>query len=164
MASFHGRLIEIRTFLTLVYNGFAKLLLFYGFETLNKNTMIKKEQILEILEDSTEWLRDNDVILKSEHSNIADRIVKLCNLAIVTTRFSPTEIENVMRKVKKAEISPYLKRVLQMETGDSYESADDKAFLDKYTGKVANVYEWAGDWWIAEDDNYVITEDCFTIL
>ena len=126
--------------------------------------MIRKEQILEILGESTEWLSDNDVILKSEHNNIAERIVKLCNLQNVTTRFSSNEIENVMRKVKKAQIKPNLKQILMKTTGESYGSTEDKAFLDKYSGKVANVYEWAGDWWIAEDDNYVITEDCFTVL
>lgn len=93
-----------------------------------------------------------------------EKQLKNCNLQNVITRFSSTEIENVMQKVKKVTISTYLKQILQKATGESYDSAEDKAFLDKYTGKVANVYEWAGDWWIAEDDNYVITKDCFTAL
>lgn len=45
--------------------------------------MIKKEQILEVLETNTEWLSDNDVILKSDFNKVADEIVKLCNLHIV---------------------------------------------------------------------------------
>lgn len=94
----------------------------------------------------------------------AETDIRQLTIPTVTTRFSTTEIENVMQKVKKAKISPRFKQILQIATGDSYDSTDDKAFLDKYTGKVANVYEWAGDWWIAEDDNYVITEDCFTII
>ena len=116
-----------------------------------------------------ETAKEIDRILKSgieilPDSPIHEKLSQALNIACVTTRFSQNEIDNVMRKVKKANISPYFKQILQRATGDSYESADDKAFLDKYTGRAANVYEWAGDWWIAEDDNYVITEDCFTIL
>lgn len=142
---------------------------------------MKKEEIVEILDKhlktliegkEDEWFKFEEMKTMPEYNavlnamlEVAEKAVnKNCNLQNVTTRFSDNEIENVMRKVKKAKISPYLEQILQRATGDSYDSADDKAFLDKYTGKVANVYEWAGDWWIAEDDNYVITEDCFTIL
>ena len=115
-------------------------------------------------------LKYNKVIDQIEFSTI-DRMLddiaeqlKNCNLQNVTARFSLVEIENVMRKAKNAIMKPNLKQILQSSTGESYDSAEDKAFLDKYTGKEVNVYEWAGDWWICEDDNYVITEDCFTVL
>ena len=125
----------------------------------NKNSEIIRKKCGQI----SDLIREIDKLNTCE-GKYSNELQEACNLHNVTTRFSANEIENVMRKVKKAKISHYLKQILQRATGDSYDSADDKAFLDKYTGKVANVYEWAGDWWIAEDDNYVITEDCFTIL
>lgn len=48
--------------------------------------MIKKEQILDILNTNTEWLSDNDVVLKSDFNKVADAIVKLCNLHVVSKR------------------------------------------------------------------------------
>lgn len=92
----------------------------------------------------------------------ADKI--LLGLFGVVSRFSRKEVENVLRKVKKVRIKDDLKNILKRATGESYESRDDKDFLNRYTGKEVNVYEWCGDWWICEDDNYVITEDCFSEL
>jgi hypothetical protein len=43
-----------------------------------------KEKILEILENNSEWLSDNDVVLKSDYSKVADEIVKLLNLHSVS--------------------------------------------------------------------------------
>jgi DNA polymerase III delta prime subunit len=68
---------------------------FYGFETLKNNDMDLKEQILEILENNSEWLIDNDVILKSDYSKVADEIVKLLNLRSVTNRALLLKIERL---------------------------------------------------------------------
>jgi len=54
-----------------------------------------KEQILEILENNSEWLIDNDVILKSDYSKVADEIVKLLNLRSVTNRALLLKIERL---------------------------------------------------------------------
>jgi len=92
-----------------------------------------------------ETAKELDRILESgieilPNSPIHEKLKQALNITCVATHFSANEIENVMRKVEKVIISPFFKQILQRATGDSYDSADDKAFFDKYTGKVANVY------------------------
>jgi hypothetical protein len=41
---------------------------------------------------------------------------------------------------------------------------DDGDFIRKYAGKKVLVYEWCGDWWICEDDNYRLFENFFKLL
>ncbi len=88
---------------------------------------------------------------------------KLLNLFSVTKRFSKIEMENILRKVKTVVIKENFKQILMYHFGkNEYTSKEDEDFFKRYAGKQVNVYEWAGDWWICEDDNYVITTDCFT--
>lgn len=70
------------------------------------------------------------------------------------------EITNVLRKVKRAKIKENLKQILTDLYPEEYTGKDD-CFFNKYAGKITHVYEWCGDWWICEDDNYPINEDCF---
>ena len=90
---------------------------------------------------------------------------KNSNLPIfsVTSRFSEKELENVLRKVKKAKIKDNYKEILTERYTGEYTSQDDN-FFNRYAGKEVNVYEWANDWWIAEDDNYPIDDDCFDVI
>ena len=75
------------------------------------------------------------------------------------------EASHVLNKVKKVKIVNNFKEVLIKEYGEeTYKDKEGEEFFNKYTGNVANVYEWCGDWWICEDDNYVITKECFNIL
>ena len=85
----------------------------------------------------------------------------LLALLEVSKRFSFVEIENILRKPKLVLIRKNLKNILMEWNGYHYNSKDDIDFIKKYAGKKAIVYEWGGDWWIAEDDNYPITEKCF---
>ena len=78
------------------------------------------------------------------------------NVLKMTTR----EIENVLRKVKRVKIKENLKQILTEKWPKEYTSEDD-VFFNLYAGMTTHVYEWAGDWWICEDDNYPIDRDCF---
>jgi hypothetical protein len=89
--------------------------------------------------------------------------VKNLGLFSVTNRFSEKELENVLRKVKKARIKDNYKEILTERYPGEYTSQDDK-FFNRYAGQEVNVYEWANDWWIASDDNYPIDEDCFDVI
>ena len=82
----------------------------------------------------------------------------------VTKRFSLVELENVLRKPKLALISTDLKNILIEGNGYHYDSEEDIAFIEKYAGKKVLVYEWCGDWWICEDDNYPLFKKCFELL
>jgi hypothetical protein len=86
----------------------------------------------------------------------------LLGLFSVTKRFSYSELENVLGKPKLVLISPDLENILLNSVDKHYNIEDDGDFIRKYAGKKVLVYEWCGDWWICEDDNYVITKDCFT--
>ena len=79
----------------------------------------------------------------------------------ITNRFSEKELKNILRKVKLATIRPNFKHILLRDYSGEYQGAE--AFFEKYAGKTVNVYEWCGDWWICEDDEWVITEDCFDL-
>lgn len=82
----------------------------------------------------------------------------------VSNRLSPKETQNVLRKPKLVQISTDLKNILSKKYDSDYDGIEDVKFIEKYSGKKAIVYEWCGDWWIAEDDNYPITEKCFEDL
>jgi hypothetical protein len=82
----------------------------------------------------------------------------------VSNRLSPKETQNVLRKPKLVQISTDLKNILSKKYDSDYDGVEDVKFIEKYSGKKAIVYEWCGDWWIAEDDNYPITEKCFEDL
>lgn len=82
----------------------------------------------------------------------------------VGNRLSPVESTNVLRKPKLVQISTDLKNILSKKYDSDYDGIEDVKFIEKYTGKKVIVYEWCGDWWIAEDDNYPITEKCFEDL
>ena len=88
----------------------------------------------------------------------------LLGLLSVSKRFSFVEIENILRKPKLVLIRKNLKNILVEANGYHYNSKEDIDFIRKYAGKKAIVYEWCGDWWIAEDDNYPITEKCFELV
>jgi hypothetical protein len=109
-----------------------------------------KAQILEIAErlQNKEITTDNAEAL-------------LLSLFSVTRGFSKKELRHILDKVKRARVKNNVKQILQRTYKASYESEEDLEFLDRYTGKEVNVYEWAGDWWICEDDNYCMTEECF---
>ena len=112
-----------------------------------------KQDILEIAKEL-----ENNEITSLEARNL------LLGLFSVTKRFSYTELENVLRKPKLALISTDLKNILIEHVGYHYNSKEDIDFIEKYAGKKALVYEWCGDWWICEDDNYPITKKCFELL
>ena len=79
----------------------------------------------------------------------------------VSKRFSPKASTHVLNKPKTKYISKDLKNILEKHYGYILDSEEDIKFLNKYAGQIALVYEWCNDWWIAEDDNYTITEKCF---
>ena len=89
--------------------------------------------------------------------------INLLGLFNVTKRFSYTELKNVLRHPVLALISNDLKNILTEHVGCDYNSKEDIAFIKKYAGKKALVYEKWGDWWICEDDSYVISKKCFKI-
>jgi len=111
-----------------------------------------KEQILEI----SEKLQNKEITTDNAQT-------LLLGLFSVTNRFSEKELENVLRKVKKARIKDNYKEILTKRYIVEYTSQDD-TFFNRYAGQTVNVYEWANDWWIASDDNYPIDEDCFDII
>src|SRR5690606_30946275 len=114
-------------------------------------------------------------IMKTELSKIAQDLEQgkiteteaqplLLGLLSVSKSFSFVEIENILRKPKLVLIRKNLKNILVEANGYHYNSKEDIDFIRKYAGKKAIVYEWCGDWWIAEDDNYPITEKCFELV
>ena len=109
-------------------------------------------------------IKETTILLDKGIINIEEANKILLGLFGIISHFTPKELKNVLRKVKKVRIKDNLKNILQLETGESYESIEDKEFLNRYTGKEVNIYEWCGNWWICEDDNYVITENCFEFL
>lgn len=95
---------------------------------------------------------------------LQDYTDKQLRLYGVSNRLSPVETTNVLRKLKLVQISTDLKNILSKKYDSDYDGIEDVKFIEKYSGKKAIVYEWCGDWWIAEDDNYPITEKCFEDL
>lgn len=95
---------------------------------------------------------------------LQDYTDKQLRLYGVSNRLSPVETTNVLRKPKLVQISTDLKNILSKKYDSDYDGVEDVKFIEKYSGKKAIVYEWSGDWWIAEDDNYPITEKCFEDL
>ena len=74
------------------------------------------------------------------------------------------ELRHLLNKVKRVKIKEDVEQILINDLGETYDRIEDKNFINKYAGKITNIYEWCGDWWILEDDNYVITENCFEKL
>lgn len=101
-----------------------------------------------------------------EEGTITEREAEplLLGLFSVTKRFSFIELKNVLRKPKLALISTDLKNILVEGDGYHYNSKEDVTFIEKYAGKKVLVYEWGGDWWICEDDNYPLFKKCFELL
>ena len=112
-----------------------------------------KKHILEIAEK-----------LKKDEITTVQAETLLLGLFSVTCRFSKTEMRHVLGKVKKAKVKDNVKQILEREHKAAYESKEDIAFLNRYRGKEVNVYEWAGGWWICEDDNYFMAEECFEFV
>ncbi len=73
------------------------------------------------------------------------------------------ELRHLLNKVKRVKIKDNLREILTTTFPDEYTDSD-YIFFERYAGKEANIYQWAGDWWILEDDNYLITPDCFEEL
>jgi hypothetical protein len=73
------------------------------------------------------------------------------------------ELRHLIGKVRRVKIKDNLKEILSTTFPDEYTDSDF-IFFERYAGKEANVYQWAGDWWILDDDNYLITPDCFEEL
>ena len=73
------------------------------------------------------------------------------------------ELQHLLEKIKRVKIKDNLKEILTTIFPDEYNDSDF-IFFNKYAGKEANIYQWAGGWWILEDDNYLITPDCFDEL
>ena len=78
-----------------------------------------------------------------------------------TKRFSFNELENVLKKPKLVLIKKNLKSILEEKVGYQYNTKEDIDFIEKYARKETLVYEWCGDWWICEDDNYPLFKECF---
>jgi len=96
--------------------------------------------------------------LPEDESNLLDaQVIKL----LADRHINIIELKHLMNKVKRVKIKDDLERILIKDLGESYDRIEDKNFINKYAGKIANIYEWCGDWWILEDDNYIITENCF---
>ena len=68
-------------------------------------------------------------------------------------------------KKQKAIIVTNLKEILHKDIGAvNYQDNKDELFFTKYAGKTVDVYECNGDWFICEDDNYVLTKNCFKLI
>jgi len=92
-------------------------------------------------------------------------IKSLLDLYSVTKRFNLTELRHILSKCKLVKIKPDFQNILIKEFGEiEYTGNDSEIFFAKYAGQTVNVYEWAGDWWICEDDNFVITRECFELV
>ena len=72
----------------------------------------------------------------------------------------------VLHKVKLVTIKDNFKEILTERYPNEY-SEKDEVFFNKYKGKYTYVYKYCNcddsdeDWFILEDDNYPITEDCW---
>lgn len=94
-----------------------------------------------------------------DESNLLDaQVIKL----LADRHINLVELKHLVNKVKRVKIKDDPGQILIKDLGESYGRVEDKNFINKYAGKTINIYEWCGDWWILEDDNYVITENCFT--
>jgi hypothetical protein len=71
----------------------------------------------------------------------------------------------VCNQLKKVRIKPDFKERLTSKYPDEYSDEDD-SFFKKYADKVVLVYKYSNDtndvdWFILEDNNYPIEQDCF---
>ena len=99
------------------------------------------------------------------------------DLANVMARFlgfnlSEKEIGNLLthfkicNKLRKVKIDENLKEIMTKRHPDEY-SDNDNVFFKRYAGKEVLVFKYANDindndWFILEDNNYPIYEDCFS--
>ena len=102
--------------------------------------------------------------------------VPQCDKTAVITRLldnsvSDTELQNLLihfkicNQLKKVKIKTDFKEILTSKYPDEYTEKDD-LFFNKYAGKEVLVYKYANnveyvDWFILEDNNYPIEQDCF---
>ncbi len=91
-------------------------------------------------------------------------VEKLVMQLLADRQVNVAELRHLLNKVKRVKIKEDLEQILIKDLGETYDRIEDKNFINKYAGKTANIYEWCGDWWMLEDDNYVITENCFEQL
>jgi hypothetical protein len=64
--------------------------------------------------------------------------------------------------VKTVDLVPDLRVVLTKEFDAEYDTWEDEVFFSIYSGeKNVEVYGEPGAWFIVQDDNYLLTENCF---
>jgi len=88
------------------------------------------------------------------------------NKFYLETELNKSEITNVLRKIFKVRIfekDEFVSALKKFYSCISYEYNDDRNFIDRYAGKEVFVYEWCGDYWICDDDNYVVNE-CYNVV
>lgn len=90
-----------------------------------------------------------------EHIDV--QVIKL----LADRHINLSELRHLVNKVKRVKIKDSFEQILIKDLGESYDRIEDKNFINKYAGKMVNIYKWGDDWWILEDDNYVITYNCF---
>ena len=100
-----------------------------------------------------------------ENTKLKEQLKEFEEKTIITDGFNNNEVQNVLRKTKRARIFTNIKHILYKKNGAiEYENIESDLFFMKYAGETVNVYEWCGDWWICEEDNHPITTDCFELL
>ena len=81
--------------------------------------------------------------------------------------YNKKEIDNVLSlfnayfKPFKALIKNDFKDILYKEFPEEYSESKDNAFFDKYKGQTVTLIVDGEDYFILEDNNYVLTRDCF---
>ena len=98
---------------------------------------------------------------KGFHKGAESVLTNLDKYLHLKNKFSVIELQNVLNKPRLALIKNDLKNILIKGMGERYDKEEDIAFIEKYAGKKALVYQWCGNWRICEDDNYALFEDCF---
>ncbi len=78
--------------------------------------------------------------------------------------FNLKELQHILWKIESATIKDDFWDIMNNHLPGEYDEQDKKMFFDKYAGKDVHVYERCNDWWICEDDNYLITKECFTVI
>ena len=75
------------------------------------------------------------------------------------------QLFETLHKVKMVTIKDNFKDIMIEKYPDEYSEKDDN-FFNEYKGKYTYVYKYCNcdkdkDWFILEDNNYPITEDCW---
>jgi hypothetical protein len=102
-------------------------------------------------------------ITKKSAEQISGQIEPRVMQLLADKGINVVELRHLLNKVKRVKIKNNFREILMATFPDEYTDSD-YIFFERYTGKEANIYQWAGDWWILEDDNYLITPDCFEEL